>query len=199
VDGPEHESAGLTGADRYGDVPLRELDEGIHAHQEELRQRYYGLLQELRVVLPGVQVLVAFLLTTPFAARFLEVDETGKVLYGVALWTGLMAVVCFVSPTIFHRIGGRTLRAERLLWGIRATRAGVLFLALALLSASLVVTRFVYDGWAAGFFVGTIAVGMLVAWIGIPLWSTHSSRQRRRTMRLPPLDDDVLHDPDADG
>jgi hypothetical protein len=198
VERAEHESTGPSNADRYGDVPLRELDEGIRAHQEELRQRYYGLLQELRVVLPGVQVLVAFLLTTPFAARFLEVDETGKVLYGVALWTGLMAVVCFVSPTIFHRIGGRTLRAERLLWGIRATRAGVLFLALALLSASLVVTRFVYDGWAAGLFVGTIAVGMLVAWIGIPLWSTHASRTRRRAMQLPPLDDDVLHDPDAD-
>ena len=193
---PEHEGIGPSNADRYGDVPLRKLDEVVH--QEELRQRYYGLLQELRVVLPGVQVLVAFLLTTPFAARFLEVDQTGKVLYGVSLWTGLMAVVCFVSPTIFHRIGGRTLRAERLLWGIRATRAGVLFLAAALLSASLVVTRFVYDGWAAALFVSTIAVGMLVAWVAIPLWSTHANTVRRRAERLPPLGDDVLHDPDAD-
>jgi Family of unknown function (DUF6328) len=40
------------------------------ADREELRQRYYGLLQELRVVLPGVQVLLAFLLTAPFAQRF---------------------------------------------------------------------------------------------------------------------------------
>lgn len=195
---PDEHKTGGSGADRFGDVPLHHLDEAIHAHQEELRQRYYGLLQELRVVLPGVQVLVAFLLTTPFAARFVEVDETGRLLYGVSLWTGLMAVVCFVSPTIFHRVGGRTLRAERLLWGIRATRAGVLFLAAALLSASLVVTRFVYSGWVAGLFVSTIATGMLVAWAAIPLWSTHASSKRRRAMRLPPLDDDVVHDPDGD-
>jgi hypothetical protein len=196
MDAPEHDAPAGSSADLYGDVPLRQLDEDLH--QEELRQRYYGLLQELRVVLPGVQVLVAFLLTTPFAGRFLEVDETGRVLYGVALWTGLMAVVCFVSPTIFHRVGGRTLRAERLLWGIRAIRARVLFLAAALLSASLVVTRFVYEGWAAALFVSTIALGMLVAWVAIPLWSTHTTR-RRRVVR-PPIPDpgpDGLGDPPA--
>ena len=195
MDEPAQETDGLTGADRYGDLPVHQLDEVVH--QEELRQRYYGLLQELRVVLPGVQVLVAFLLTTPFAGRFLEVDETGRVLYGIALWTGLMAVVCFVSPTIFHRVGGRTLRAERLLWGIRATRAGVLFLAAALLSASLLVTRFVFVGWAAALFVSTIAAGMLLAWVAIPLWSTHASTKRRRAAQLPPLDG-VAHDPDGD-
>ncbi len=52
---------------RGEDRPASELDD--RADREELRERYYGLLQELRVILPGVQVLVAFLLTVPFASR----------------------------------------------------------------------------------------------------------------------------------
>jgi hypothetical protein len=189
---------GGSSADRFGDVPVHELDEGNPAHHEELRQRYYGLLQELRVLLPGVQVLVAFLLTAPFAARFPELDQTGRTLFGVSLWAGIMAVVSFVSPTVFHRIGGRTLRAERLSWGIRTTRAGLLFLAVALLAASLVVTRFVFDDWVAVVFVGSIAAGMLAAWVAVPLWATHASQTRRRADRLPPLDDDAALDPDDD-
>ncbi len=163
-------------ADAYGDMPAHQLVE--EHHQEELRQRYYGLLQELRVLLPGVQVLVAFLLTVPFALGFDKLDESGRRLYGVALWAGLMAVIAFVSPTVFHRIGGRTLRAERLILGIRTTRVGLGFLALSLLSAALVVTRFVFDPMVAGLFVGTVAAAMFVFWLVVPIRS--ALRHRRR-------------------
>ncbi|MCU0311789.1 MAG: DUF6328 family protein [Acidimicrobiales bacterium] len=164
-------------ADAYGDMSAHQLVE--EHHQEELRQRYYGLLQELRVLLPGVQVLVGFLLTVPFALGFEELDTTGRRLYGVALGSGLMAVISFVSPTVFHRVGGRTLRAERLVMGIRSTRAGLAFLALALLSGSLLVTRFVFDTAVAVVFVGAIALAMAVFWVVIPL---RASRHRH----LPP-------------
>jgi hypothetical protein len=181
-------------ADRYGDVPVSELDEV--EHQEELRQRYYGLLQELRVLLPGVQLFVAFLLTAVFADRFEELDDTGRAVFGVSLWAGLMAVISFVTPTVFHRIGGRTLRAERLSWGIRTTRAGLAFLALSLLAGTLVVTRFIFSDLVAWLFVGSIALGMVFAWIFIPLWSTHRSRQRRAREGLPPDPDDEASAPE---
>jgi hypothetical protein len=58
------------------DVEPERLDS--ERNRGELRDRYYGLLQELRVVLPGVQVLVAFLLTAPFATRFGQVDDAGR-------------------------------------------------------------------------------------------------------------------------
>ena len=48
------------------------------ADREELRTRYQMLLQELRVVLPGVQVLMAFLQTAPFAQRFGDLDDLGR-------------------------------------------------------------------------------------------------------------------------
>src|SRR6476469_6771134 len=75
------------------DRPAAQLDD--EADRDELRERYYGLLQELRVLLPGVQILVAFLLTAPFANRFSKLDPMGRRLYGVALMTGLVAIVAF--------------------------------------------------------------------------------------------------------
>jgi hypothetical protein len=166
-------------ADTYGDIPLHQLDENVH--QEELRQRYYGLLQELRVLLPGVQVLVAFLLTAPFAFRFQELDPLGRISYGVALWAGMMATIAFVTPTVFHRIGGRHLRAERLMWGIRSTRAGLAFLAVALLAAALLVARFVFEPFVAWVFVGSLACGMLGFWVLVPILSSrrHDPTWRR--------------------
>ncbi len=60
------------------DAPVAELDD--EADRDELRRRYYGLMQELRVLLPGVQILVAFLLTVPFATRF---GNVGRVREGL--------------------------------------------------------------------------------------------------------------------
>ncbi|MCD9624373.1 DUF6328 family protein [Rhabdothermincola salaria] len=154
-------------ADDYGDVPAQLLDH--HTHQDELRQRYYGLLQELRVLLPGVTVLVAFLLTAPFNSRFNELDDVERAAFSLALWSSIMAVISFVSPTVFHRIGGRTLRAERLIWGIRTMRAGLVFFATALLSASLVVTRFLFSPVVAAAFVASIGASMVVAWVVVPV------------------------------
>src|SRR5918994_2347311 len=111
--------------------------------REELRQRHYGLLQELRVVLPGVQVLLAFLLTVPFAQRFGELDAWGRRAYEVALTSSMLSVVFLLGPTFLHRFGERTARRERLLWSIRLMVVGLAFLGIALLAALWGVARFV--------------------------------------------------------
>ena len=79
--------------------------------REELRNRYNLLLQEIRVVLPGVQILLAFLLTVPFVQRFNELDTWGRGAYGVALTCSMLAVVCLLTPAVLHRLGQRTARA----------------------------------------------------------------------------------------
>ena len=94
----------------------------------ELRDRYYGLLQELRVVLPGVQVLVAFLLTVPFAQRFGELDDLDRGLYGAALLFTILSAIAFISPTALHRFGNRTARGQRLRVSIVMSRVGLLCL-----------------------------------------------------------------------
>ena len=136
--------------------------------REELRQRYYGLLQELRVVLPGVQVLMAFLLTTPFASGFDDLDDAGRAAYFVALMSALGSIICLLTPTVFHRVADRTARGARLEWGVRMTLAGVALLALALTSAAWCIVRLVY-GTALAHVVAIIAVVMFVAlWIVLP-------------------------------
>lgn len=135
----------------------------------ELRERYYGLLQELRVVLPGVQVLLAFLLTAPFAPRFTELDAAGRRAYEAALTCSMLSVVFLLGPTFLHRLGERTARRDRLLWSIRLLVVGLALLGVALLTALWGVARFVFGDGSALQLVIPVAVAMVGVWIIIPL------------------------------
>ena len=173
-DGAENSSQG----DRLGNPSALELDDA--PDREELRRRYYGLLQELRVLLPGVQVLVAFLLTVPFAQRFSELDDVGKDMYLTSLVAGVLAVVAFVTPTAFHRFGDRRSRSQRLAWAIRMTRVGIVFMAVALESALLVICRLVFDTTVAFVVVAAVGVVMVSAWILLPLAAGRGSHRDPR-------------------
>jgi hypothetical protein len=159
------------------EVPAHELDD--QEHRDELRSRYMGLLQELRVVLPGVQVLVAFLLTAPFSSRFAQLDDIGIMLYLIALLAGVGAAIVFIAPTVYHRTAGRTARSARLVWAIRTTRVGFALLAVSMLSAVLCVTRFVTDG-LAGVVVTGLATAVLVgSWVVLPAVTAPRARHGR--------------------
>ena len=137
--------------------------------REELRNRYYGLLQEVRVLLPGVQLLMAFLLTVPFADGFDSLDTTGRVSFGLAMFSATGATVSFVTPTAFHRVADHGDRSVRLVWSIRAVRLGLSLLAVALLSALFCVTWFVYGAVIACLAVMSTAVMIVVLWLLVPL------------------------------
>jgi hypothetical protein len=153
--------------DPEDDRPASQLDD--IADRDELHDRYYGLLQELRVLLPGVQILVAFLLTVPFASGFDQLDTVGRDLYAVALVSGLLAVVAFTTPTAFHRVGARRSRSQRLQWGIRATRAGLALLAVSLMAALTVVARVVLDVQLTVVAVVVVGAAILGLWVVLPL------------------------------
>ena len=146
---------------------LDELDD--LADRDELRKRYEVLLQELRVSLPGVQVLSAFLLTAPFSQRFDELDEWGRRAYGVALISSMLSVICLVGPILLHRLGERSARAERLRWGIRLQVLGLALLALALVTAVWGVARFVFSTAAAWWLVAPVLGLVGLAWVVLPL------------------------------
>jgi hypothetical protein len=152
---------------RHDDRSLRELDD--LADREELRRRYYGLLQELRVIIPGVQVLLAFLLTAPFADRFADLDDRGRTLYGVALLAAFTSVTSLMTPTVMHRLGDRQARRVRLQWSIRLTVVGLLALAVSLLSATWCVARHVYGPDTASEAAGAAAALVVLLWIALPL------------------------------
>jgi len=163
-------------ADGPSDEDTRYLDDD--ADREELRQRYYGLLQELRVVLPGVQVLLAFLLTAPFAERFGDLDAWGRRAYEAALTCSMLSVVFLLGPTLLHRFGERTARRDRLLWSIRLMVVGLILLGAALLAALWGVARFVFGSGSALQLVIPVAVAMAVVWIVVPM-----SLERRGSTR----------------
>src|SRR5690349_23693414 len=86
----------------------RETDE------ERADRNLSDLLQELRVALPGVQVLFAFLLTVPFTNRFDQLSGVEEKLYfGVLICTAL-ATVLLTAPTVGHRILFRRQQKEYL-------------------------------------------------------------------------------------
>lgn len=167
--------------DRVSERSASELDD--RRDRRELRDRYYGLLQELRVVLPGVQVLVAFLLTVPFSQRFEELDGTGRVAYLVALVASLLATVCFVVPTAYHRAGGRTERSARLTWALRATRAGLVAMAISLTSATYGVTRFVFGSATAWWVTAGLVVAITSCWVVLPLTTKGACRAPETSAR----------------
>ena len=94
---PAHAHA-LTAGARYGCAVVSESE------KQRLNRNLDQLLQELRVVLPGVQVLFAFLLAVPFSARFGDVDDFERDVYFVALLLSAIAVAFLMAPSIQHRI-----------------------------------------------------------------------------------------------
>jgi Family of unknown function (DUF6328) len=158
------------------DRDLEHLDDT--ADREELRQRYYGLLQELRVLLPGVEVLVAFLLGVPFAQGFSRLDQFGRALYGIALAASIASTICLVTPTALHRVAERTARRARLRWAIRLSRVGLVLMAVAWTAGMWCVARFIFSSTTTVVLV-LGAVSLIVGlWLVLPLVINRSEGQR---------------------
>ncbi|MET0143745.1 MAG: DUF6328 family protein [Ilumatobacteraceae bacterium] len=154
------------------DVPSVDADSALLddvTDREELRQRYYGLLQELRVVLPGVQVLLAFLLTAPFAQRFGEMDDVERRTFGIALTSSMFSVILLLSPTFLHRLGDRRARAARLQWSTRLMTVGLVMLGISLVTAMWAIARFVFGAPWAWVLISPIIVTMVLLWVLLPL------------------------------
>jgi hypothetical protein len=176
VDGGDRSAPGTRGD--LSERSPNELDDV--RDREELRRRYSMLLQELRVLLPGVQLLVAFLLTAPFAQGFDRVDDTGRVLYGIALTSGLLAILAFTAPIALHRFGQRRARSARLQLGITTTRGGIALVGVSLLCAFAVILRILYTTPVVAVMVVAMTVAMLATWVALPqLTRTHDDDETR--------------------
>jgi predicted membrane channel-forming protein YqfA (hemolysin III family) len=137
---------------------------------ERLDRELIELLNELRVALPGVQVLFAFLLTVPFTQRFAQVTSVQKDAYFASLLCAAAATVLLIAPSTYHRLQWRQRDKEHML--IVANRlaiAGTLFLALAVTGSVFFVTDFLFGALATGLVTGIIAGFFTWFWYGLPL------------------------------
>jgi hypothetical protein len=128
------------------------------------------LLQELRVALPGVQVLFAFLLTVPFAQGFQKVTDFQQVVYLVTLLCSAAASAFFIAPTAFHRLNFRR-RDKRYLVEIasRLTVMGLVALVLAVSGAVLLVTDYLFRTGTVVVTTGGVFVLFTSVWFVLPL------------------------------
>lgn len=128
------------------------------------------LLQELRVALPGVQVLFGFLLVVPFSARWGEVTSFQQDLYFACLLCAAAATAFLIAPTAIHRLdfeqGDKPLivRISNVLAII-----GLTFLALAIVGVVLLITDLLYSGAVVAVYAATVAGIFIALWYMIPL------------------------------
>lgn len=137
---------------------------------DEDRERYRELLEELRTIIPGAQVLFAFLLTVPFATRFSEIDRLGKIIFTVSLMAVAAATVLFLAPAAYHRLSDHHDRRGRLRFGVRTTLVGMSLLVLSITCVVFVVVRFLFSSFTLGAVVaGAMAVLAIAMWYVPPL------------------------------
>jgi Family of unknown function (DUF6328) len=152
----------------------------VEESEEQRRNReLIELLNELRVALPGVQVLFAFLLAVPFANGFPKLGKLDRDVFFVAFITTALSTVCLIAPSSFHRLRWREHDKERLLVVSNIlTIIGLGFLAIAITAVVFVITDFLFHrAWASGF-TALVAVAFLVLWYGLPLRAAYLDRRR---------------------
>jgi hypothetical protein len=147
--------------------------------KDRTERQLIELLNELRVVIPGVQVLFAFLLTIPFNQRFGQVDRFQQTVYFVTLLLTALASALFMAPSAYHRLlFHRRDRRHIIEISNRLAIAGLAVLSLAMTGVVLLVTDFLYSSEAL-----VIATTGIVFLVFVVLWGVMPLMRRRALKR----------------
>ena len=138
--------------------------------EERLNRELIELLNELRVALPGVQILFAFLLTVPFTQRFNQATDLQRDMYFFTFLCAAASTALLIAPSAYHRLTWRQHDKEHLLtMSNRLSIAGTVFLAIAMSSTVFVVTDVLFEATAAAFVAAATAVFYAWFWYVMPL------------------------------
>ena len=128
------------------------------------------LLQELRVALPGVQVLFAFLLTVPFSQGFTKIDAFQRDLYFGVLLSTAVASALLIAPTANHRLLFQMRDKENLVRvSNRFAIVGLAVLAISLTGAVLLISDILFKSPAPAIFTAVTGVVFVVLWGVLPV------------------------------
>jgi cation transport ATPase len=139
--------------------------------EERLDRNLDELLQGLRVALPGIQVLFAFLLVVPFQQGWETVTHFERTIYYITLLLTAAACVCLIAPTARHRMRFREKDKQ---WIVdtsnRLAIAGLALMGSAMCGVLLLISHVVYDENAVvGIVPAVFGVLILWIWFGAPL------------------------------
>jgi hypothetical protein len=140
------------------------------SHEERLDRELIELLNELRVALPGVQVLFAFLLTIPFTGRFARLSDVQHAIYFATFCAAIVTTGFLMTPTAYHRLRWRRYDKERMLRiSNRTAIVGLLGLVLAMCGAAYLIADVLF-GIGAAAATGIAAAALLGGlWFVLPL------------------------------
>lgn len=157
------------------------------SESERLDRNLGELLQELRVALPGVQVLFAFLLAVPFQRNFTKISEFEKKVYFATLLLTALSAALLIAPSAYHRITFRYQQKHRLVFiSNRLAIAGLLTLALAMTCAILLITDVLF-GTIAAVVTTTVALSTFaLLWVALPLRRRLKYRAEGLPLLAPP-------------
>ncbi|HVU92429.1 MAG TPA: DUF6328 family protein [Jatrophihabitans sp.] len=151
---------------------------GRHETEIERLDRNWGdLLQELRVVQTGVQLLTGFLLTLPFQQKFAQLGDVERGVYLVAVSTSVIATGFLQAPVSVHRaLFRKHRRKETVELAHKLAIVGICALACAVVAVATLIFE-VLLGWGGGVAAGVVtALLLIVLWLAVPL----SVRRRSR-------------------
>jgi hypothetical protein len=144
------------------------------SRQARVNRELIELLNELRVALPGVQVLFAFLLAVPFSNRYSRTTEFQRAVFIVVLGATALSTAFFIAPSAYHRLNFRKHEKEALLLtSNKFAIAGMAFLAVSMVGVIVLVTDVIYPGLA------TVVLGVVSALAFGGLWFAFPLAKRR--------------------
>ncbi len=154
---------------------MEERPSGRDESETERLDRNLGeLLQELRVALPGVQVLFAFLLAVPFQQNFTKITSFEKDVYFVTLLCTALSAILLIAPSAYHRVTFHLQQKRELIrLANRFTIAGLALLALAMTGAIVLITNVLFG---SGVVTAITGLGTVCAFAG--LWYVLPLRRR---------------------
>lgn len=196
--GGERDSAGDGGLVDSDDRPLSDRDWALRERDEtpleRLDRNWNDLLQELRVVQTGVQLLTGFLLILPFEQRFVDLVAFQKNVYLTTLICAILATGFLIAPVMLHRILFRQhVRLTMVELAHRLAIAGTTFLALALVGSVLLIFNVV-----VGRGVGVLAAGFAALLLGGLWYVTPTVIRLRKRGEDSEIEDSEIEDSEID-
>lgn len=141
------------------------------------------LLTETRIILPGTEVFLAFLMTLPFTSRFSTLEPVQRLVYIGTFFATLLAVACFIAPAAYHRIARPIHHKARFkVFANLFVIAGLAFTSAAFVLVTYLVASVVVPS-AAVAASAVMAVVILTLWWVVPLARAHDYFPRRPARR----------------
>lgn len=138
--------------------------------KERAARELIEFLNELRVIIPGVQVLFAFLLTVPFTLRFPDLNNLQTGVFFATLLCTATATALLIAPSAHHRLLWRQGAKEQLLaLGNVLAVAGLMFLVPAMVGVIFVISDMIFGLTAALIVTSLMALFFVVLWFAFPL------------------------------